>query len=814
MKWNLCILFFLTVILSAYPQTEITRLQKKIDSIDIAKRHIYQLGDYGTSLDFLEQAYELERSYFPEDHPVILQRLTTLAVESAQIKNIHVARNHINKALNYISENPKKYDSTYALVKFANARVLLAENKYDIAAKEYNLFFEHSKKNSKLKLSASYIDCLLSISYFHTQDNQTDLVGFYAKLAYSYSQHPKFKNSLIKLRALMHLAYYHFVYNQFRLEGDALKYTKAAKILSKKISEQSPANAIKTLRYQRQFKLWKAVSGYSSTKEPSVDSLLIWAQETGKAIESLIEEKKILKNSNNISLSFISAIDYFNFSKKLYWEHYRKTNSVQSVDALLSIHESYLYNKIRNRLKNRKIDFKKVPSHITEREDHLLQELFLKAENSTRYTIEHWNTFLDSLKMEYPKYHELKYGKVVQSIEGIQKTLPQETTLVRYFYIYKRLHAFVCSANEKAIVQLPYIDIDLYLDKYSNTENKETKLTLLHILHSKLWEPFAEKVQTKNVVIVPDDNLFNFSFELLTPNKVDSYAELASHSLLAKHTISYNYSSYLVEPDTKILDFDDDFVAYAPEFNKKMKKKYHLSISDSTQLDKNYLTLLQQPFSSRLVTKISKRFDGDSFLNEKASKQVFFQTAKEHKIIHIGTHAVANNENPELSRLVFAKNVSDSTIINDNYLYTYEIYNHNLSSKLAILTACETGKPGFQPGEGMISLAHAFNYAGSKSILTSLWEIDEESSTQIVSYFYEFLEKGLPKHEALQQAKLRYLDTSPKAALAPEYWAGLVLMGDTSPIALSGSTNWLLWVLAIGLLLLLGLLIRNRIRRS
>ncbi len=55
-------------------------------------------------------------------------------------------------------------------------------------------------------------------------------------------------------------------------------------------------------------------------------------------------------------------------------------------------------------------------------------------------------------------------------------------------------------------------------------------------------------------------------------------------------------------------------------------------------------------------------------------------------------------------------------------------YDCDLSSQLTVLTACESGKPGFKDGEGMISLAHAFNCAGSESILTGLWKIDEQTS--------------------------------------------------------------------------------------
>jgi CHAT domain-containing protein len=126
-------------------------------------------------------------------------------------------------------------------------------------------------------------------------------------------------------------------------------------------------------------------------------------------------------------------------------------------------------------------------------------------------------------------------------------------------------------------------------------------------------------------------------------------------------------------------------------------------------------------------------------------------------------------------------------------LYAYEIYDQNLSSNIAILTACETGKPAFQAGEGMISLAHAFNYAGSESILTSLWQIDEQSSTEIIELFYNYIARGLPKDKALRQAKLDFISTAVGRTISPQYWAGLVLIGDASPIEITSSKMWVLW---------------------
>src|SRR5690554_7512331 len=237
-----------------------------------------------------------------------------------------------------------------------------------------------------------------------------------------------------------------------------------------------------------------------------------------------------------------------------------------------------------------------------------------------------------------------------------------------------------------------------------------------------------------------------------------------------------------------------------------MKKEYHIGLHDSVKLDRTYLTLLPQPFSESLIKQYAKVFDGNYFMNQNASKSLFINNAREHKIIHIGTHAESDNISPELSRLVFAKKLGNNVALDENSLYAYEIYNIDLSSNLAILTACETGKPTYPSGEGAISLGHAFNYAGSESILTSLWNIDEVSSTQIIGYFYEYLAQGLPKDEALKKAKLQYLSTVEGRGAAPQYWAGLVLIGDTTPIELQGNTNHIWWWVA-GILLIFSLLI-------
>ena len=376
------------------------------------------------------------------------------------------------------------------------------------------------------------------------------------------------------------------------------------------------------------------------------------------------------------------------------------------------------------------------------------------------------------------------------------------------------LYAYLVSEGNEKLFPLDYSEVETNIALLGENQSDVNKTaTILNDLYRKLWKPFEAEIETKNVVIVPDGALYNLSFETLSSTIVTSFKELAETSLLAKHIISYNYSLYLLDHEKKSKIYENSYIAFAPEFNDLMKENYRMAISDSISVDKGYLKLLQQPFNVSLAKTYGNSFKGNYFLNEKSTEQVFKTEASEHKIIHIGTHAESNNVSPELSRLIFAKDISNASE-EDGSLYTYEIYNTSLNSNLAILTACETGKPSYQAGEGMISLAHAFNYAGSESILTSLWKIDERASAEIIELFYDNIKSGKPKDEALRLAKLDYIKTTDGRTLAPQFWAGLVLMGDTTPIDLSSNTNWLYWILAIGVLIFLGLFLKKRNRQT
>jgi CHAT domain-containing protein len=161
---------------------------------------------------------------------------------------------------------------------------------------------------------------------------------------------------------------------------------------------------------------------------------------------------------------------------------------------------------------------------------------------------------------------------------------------------------------------------------------------------------------------------------------------------------------------------------------------------------------------------------------------------------------------------VFAKDLKDTSVA-ASYICASDLYGMDLNASLAVLGACATGQGRTSKGEGMISLAYAFNYAGCSALVYSLWSVDEKGTSDLMLNFYDGLKKGLPKDDALHEAKLKMLQEGSEMTANPYYWAGFVLSGDVSPIEEMDSTNkfpWYLFVAPFSVLALLPIYLRKR----
>ncbi|MEZ4817431.1 MAG: CHAT domain-containing protein [Flavobacteriaceae bacterium] len=792
-------------------------IEKSSDEFRIlsAKRHrataIENLGSYYHTMGEFKKADAVityanaEKKKFsePNSSTMIISRII-LAQAKVGIRDFESAKELLEEALKIIEENPgvENYWKSGALSTLGKVYEYLGDT--ENAYKYYTLGNQSYQSTLQGEYNKDFFDELIDASQFYANAGYTEKALEVAEEIYKEGKKNDFKNTLQDFYHTVNLAEIAFLLKDYE---KATKYAEEALDFSLKDSKNSVV-----IEYRKPKALYVlAAAKYEQNKNTSAEKLLELLDKIEEGLSILETRKATIKNYEDVSLLIEENTQLFELAKKIRLQLFQKTEDEKYLDDVISLHESAMYSRIRSRL-NLRNDLlqSKIPKAVVTRERTLKNSLnqivsetnsnsidaFFEANNA-------WKKFMDTLKAQYPEYYKLHYATLEESVADIQKYIPKNATLIRYLFVDENLYALVITQEKRQLFPLDFQLVNTMILEVSSQEFEVQKIApKLHQLYNALWKPFQNEVTTQHVIIVPDRELFNVSFEMLTPEPITSFSEIAENSLLAKYNISYQFSLLVLKPKQNIINtFDANYVAFAPEFSDTMKQQYQLVVKDSSVLDKAYLNLLPQPFSVDVIKKYSKEFDGQSYLNNEASKQLFQKTAGEHKIIHIGTHAESDNISPELSRLVFAKN-AETKNLDDNYLYTYEIYNYNLASNLAILTACETGKPGYQAGEGMISLAHAFNYAGSESILTSLWEIDEESSSKIIEIFYEYLSEGLPKDEALRKAKLDYIAFAKGRTASPQYWAGLVLIGDTSPIELNNASNIIYWVLG-GILLLL-----------
>lgn len=148
----------------------------------------------------------------------------------------------------------------------------------------------------------------------------------------------------------------------------------------------------------------------------------------------------------------------------------------------------------------------------------------------------------------------------------------------------------------------------------------------------------------------------------------------------------------------------------------------------------------------------------------------------QYQIVHFATHAFEDTKHPELSSVVLTLVDPHGEQI-DGVMPLHDIYSLDLSAELTVLSACQTALGKETRGEGLVGLTHGFMSAGSKSVVASLWKVDDRATAVLMAYFYEaMLKQGMSPAAALRSAKLKMMRD--KNWSAPYYWAGFVVQGE------------------------------------
>ncbi len=416
-----------------------------------------------------------------------------------------------------------------------------------------------------------------------------------------------------------------------------------------------------------------------------------------------------------------------------------------------------------------------------ERSDCLLK--FMDADQRQ----EQW---LQVLERSDSAFYKAKYDNQVVSTTAVRSMLEPDQALLEFFVGKEHIFVYVIRRDTFMVKSLPLdFPLELWVKQmrlglhghYAPDSSQTTPLgyqasislyaEYAERLYKRLLLPVQAWLPTK-LIVVPDGLLGVLPFQVLLTATPSSMPDFKSYPYLMRgHQISYTYSATLLKEMRGKQHQDSpkyEMAAFAPF--------YPVGEADEpsqTQAGRQGFEPL--PFSQLELEQIKKWMSGQYFLNSDAIVQTFKKVSGDSRFLHFAGHAVADSRVGEHSFLVFSKNKNGDQY---EFLNVGHICQLELIADMVVLSACETSVGQLRHGEGIISLSRAFAYAGAKSVITSLWSVNNKSTANLMAFFYEALAAGQTKDQALYTAQQRFIENATARDCHPFFWAGFVAIGD------------------------------------
>lgn len=435
---------------------------------------------------------------------------------------------------------------------------------------------------------------------------------------------------------------------------------------------------------------------------------------------------RALQYSENNKVSTLKEI----FQKKLRLQHLPNDRLLNKEFNLLQEQEYITALLIKEKLKNNKATT-------------------IKLLNKQLSTISiQLKAIKDSINEKHPKKESTFSLKDIQN-----KLLKDNAILTEYFFGEKNLYQFIISSDDIILNKI-------HLDK----KKKKSIFNFIHLFDtpsiinndvpnytkqaSEIYAllNFNLLYKHKNVILIPDGFLNFVPFDALLTSNTSTSLFSKMPLVVKHHNIAYNNS----------------ILFYLNKFKKHTNSKVlgFFPVFENTNQTLNY--------SINEAKYIKKEINSKLFMNTNATKKNFIKNASNYGILHLSTHASGGDFTTPATMQFY-----------NNTLLLNELYSMNISAHLVVLSACETGIGKQYKGEGPMSIARGFQYAGAKSLLFSLWQINDSSTSHIMQLFYKNYKKFHSGFIANQNSKIEYLQNNSISNVkkSPYYWSAFVYYG-------------------------------------
>lgn len=402
------------------------------------------------------------------------------------------------------------------------------------------------------------------------------------------------------------------------------------------------------------------------------------------------------------------------------------------------------------------------------------------------------------LAVDRPALAHARYPRLWHAEELQARVLAPDETLLAFFLGARASVAWVITSTAVHAIALPSAaEIETRarkaLDELRDPYAKSTP-ALAELSHALEVAQLEKLAGGNRIVVVPHGILNDVPFEAL----VDPHGA----RLVERYAISY-------APSASSLAFLQT-QRHGPSAPAGLLAVANPVVGDRDsavrrQFDLAHIHLLEPlPHSGDEARGIATPFGASARVlegNEATRAELLRSGIDRWRIVHFATHGLIDEEHPERSGLLLTADPPRD----DGLLQARDVYSLHLNADLVTLSACETALGRHVSGEGIIGLTRAFFFAGARSVVASLWDVEDSSTRRFMERFYANLRGGMPIDVALQRTKISFLRDG-GAAAAPFEWAAFVVSGDARkpiPIADRGAPHELLAAIVLIALIVL-----------
>ena len=484
---------------------------------------------------------------------------------------------------------------------------------------------------------------------------------------------------------------------------------------------------------------------------------------------------KRAKSSTDLQSGFWHVVDEyleaFDLTVSIHIQNDRPQKAIALLDQLKTINDASIYQNplVKASLLNEAelTHYKNITKKLDEK-----RKQFLTTSGDQKLAVRQQLNELELQKRKLDRKISTQTDNKSVSVASIQNRLSARQLVLHITELKDQYYIARISRTDVSIDIIP-IDQEirnLFTTSTQQIANNATNLDSLYAI-SELLRIQKIPDRINEVTVIPDSYLYQLPIDVLPLKK-------------PVHHYSYGATTYFIEKyRTHYLTSLDDFYTQRKRTHTSNYQWNYTGYGASSFKGYQNKNLVPLPYASKEVKLIKDKLSHltklQTYTDASSRKNTFAQTAPQSRILHLATHSEVSERDPLFSTIYLGSESENQDNSFNNQLFAYELFELNLNNEMIMLNSCKSGSGSYIQGTGIMGFSRALQYAGANSLVLNTWSVNDMLASDFAVYFYDQLNKGQSKAEALRNTKKYFLESK---NASPHFWGSYMLIGQTDPI--------------------------------